>query len=269
MRNNNFKLQEWPCHAYGGCRWVHTTPPAHPRDHRLNYRGDDPPLADLLTPLPDGASDAGADRGIAAFIICASLFAILFRAARPGQRPCFLSWATSSTPIVVTQVWLPGLHDPISDPQNPQSTAAFTTLKAVPTSSYRASLRCGTWPPRTITRLPYTLRHTPSPKATPSKSQRTAALQHLTVRGASVGSPREPAALYNRFSHHDRVRNVACPATRRTSTTRRIAFKHPPERWSVSNRSTLAFSRSWRVTSTGPTLAVFFSASDQRATSSD
>jgi len=74
MRNNNFNYAEMDPHGYACPLGAHARR-LNPRDtaHNMNRRRMIRRGATYGPALPDGAPDDGADRGIAAFIICASL----------------------------------------------------------------------------------------------------------------------------------------------------------------------------------------------------
>ena len=74
MRNNDFNYKEMDPHGYA-CPLGSHARRLNPRDtaHNMNRRRMIRRGATYGPALPDGAPDDGVDRGIAAFIICASL----------------------------------------------------------------------------------------------------------------------------------------------------------------------------------------------------
>ena len=74
QRNNDFNYKEMDPHGYAVPLGSHIRR-MNPRDTAAQYEppADDPPRSDVGPHLPEGAPDDGVERGIAAFVICASL----------------------------------------------------------------------------------------------------------------------------------------------------------------------------------------------------
>ncbi len=235
--------------------WGRTRAGSTPRHRALHEpAADDPARRHLLVrPLPDDAPDDGADRGIAAFIICADLV----RQFEFAQNV----WINDKTFHE-----LGNEHDPICGTQD--GTLDFTVPRSgryvrytrgfqpsphfgvVRISSCRACRDCAIWPPvkerRPHDRCPHL-----QPDAHSPPSRRAPPDQHLLDLELPLGSPTRSGGHGEPVLHHDRSPQRAVGRhTRRPNTMPPPSCRASPARWSCSTVRRWP-SRNWQVRSPG------------------
>ena len=145
QRNNDFKYKDADPHGYAVAAWL-----AHSPDESSRHRAQHEPAANdpargapFGPPLPEGAPDDGVERGIAAFVICASLIRQFEFAQNVWINDRnFNELGNERDPIIGSQ---DGTLE-FKIPKRPirkkiAGLPAFTTLRAARTSFSRASRR--------------------------------------------------------------------------------------------------------------------------------
>ena len=226
MRNNDFNYKEMDPFGYA-CPLGSHARRLNPRDtaHNMNRRRMIRRGATYGPALPDGAPDDGVDRGIAAFIICASLVRQFEFAQNVWiNDKTFHELGNEHDPICGTQ---DGTLD-FTVPKRPirkvhKGLPAFTTLRGGAYFFLPVSTRCAT-SPRSATRritMAHCRRREPTTRATSPEA-------HTGGRRISIywtwsypwEAQRDPAAMENRFSTITEVRSVLWPALRDSGVRR-------------------------------------------------
>ena len=221
MRNNDFDYGEMDPHGYA-CPLGSHARRLNPRDtaHYMNRRRMIRRGATYGPALPDGAPDDGVDRGIAAFIICASLVRQFEFAQNVWiNDKTFHELGNEHDPICGTQ---DGTLD-FTVPKRPirkvhKGIPAFTTLTGrcvlLPARPVRPAL------PRLRREVGRYDHHGPAQRPARTYNQDHIARPRDGRRRMSIywtwsypwEAQRDPAAMANRFSTMTEVRNVLWPA---------------------------------------------------------
>ena len=211
--------------------------------------------------LPEGAPDDGVDRGIAAFIICASLVRQFEFAQNVWINDrTFHELGNERDPICGTQ---DGTLE-YKIPKRPirkvlKACRRSPPSRAGPTSSCRASVPCATWRRSTVKRT--TMSTCPRTHLQPEPHPAHA---HPGRRRISIywtwsypwEAQRDPAAMYNRFSTMTEVRNALWPSYETPEYDAAHFLQGIAGTLELFHRSTLAF-QELAGEATGHPVAVF------------
>ena len=263
MRNNDFNYKEMDPFGYAcplgrmHAASTRATPPHNMNRRRMIRRG-----ATYGPALPDGAPEDGVDRGIAAFIICASLVRQFEFAQNVWiNDKTFHELGNEHDPICGTQDGTPRLHGAQApDPEDAQGHS-----RVHHTQGRCVLLPAGPGRLRYLATLGELRIDDDCTRPARTYNQDHVARPHDGRRRISIywtwsypwEAQRDPAAMDNRFSTHDRGTQRHLPGLREARVRQRpTSCKASPARWSCSTARRCR-SRTSPAKLTGHPVAVF------------